>query len=296
MRTILINLFCYLVVANIFSQNVDITPIQEQLGQITTRLKVEKSGKPYSGTGFFFNFELNGVEKSYLVTNKHVIKDATKTRLEFNKKINGKIEYGNRAVVEFSPNQIQWINHPDSTIDLSILSLEPIIQHFKRKGIEIFIRALDNSLIPSDSIWNSFNYLDEVIMIGYPNGIIDNQNNLPIARTGTAASIPKLNFNNIEQFVYDISTFGGSSGSPVFIRQTPFEITSKLENSVGFGLNPKYYFAGIHYQGQYVDYNSGRSERLSIESDKEQIVGRIPINIGYAIKSFKLDGFISVLK
>lgn len=290
-------MFCCFYAINTFSQNENSIPIQEQLGQITTRIIVEKNGKYYVGTGFFYNFNLgSNTSNSYLVTNKHVVKDISKTKLTFNQKINEKADYGNLATVEFTPSQLSWINHPDSSIDLSILKLESILQHFKRQGKEIFIRTLDSSLIPNDSIWNTFNYLDEVIMIGYPSGIIDQHNNLPIARIGSTASIPKLKFDNIEQFVYDISTFGGSSGSPVFIRQIPFEVTASSESSIGFGLNPKYHFVGIHYQSQYFNYKTGVAERLSIEGDEDHLIGRIPLNIGYAIKSFKLDEFRKVLK
>lgn len=54
-------------------------------------------------------------------------------------------------------------------------------------------------------------------MIGYPNGLWDSQNNLPIIRRGITATSVKKDYNGKKEFLIDAAVFPGSSGSPVFI-------------------------------------------------------------------------------
>ena len=184
-------------------------PIPEQLAQTTIRILVEKDSGTFVGSGFFYSFQNAKVKKSFIVTNKHVVSDVNKTILIFNTAVNGIPSYGKTDTVSINSAQLKWINHPDTTIDLSILELEPIVQHFKNKGKNIYLRTLDETLIPNENVWTKFNYLDEVIMEGYPNGVIDKFNNLPIIRRVSTASIPSYNIYNVAQYFYDISRFGG---------------------------------------------------------------------------------------
>ena len=62
-----------------------------------------------------------------------------------------------------------------------------------------------------------FDAIESITFIGYPNGIWDTKNLLPVARRGTTASPMSVNFENTPRFLIDASVFGGSSGSPVFI-------------------------------------------------------------------------------
>lgn len=59
--------------------------------------------------------------------------------------------------------------------------------------------------------------IESVTFIGYPNGIWDSANLMPVARRGTTASPIAVDFEGTPRFVIDASVFGGSSGSPVFI-------------------------------------------------------------------------------
>ncbi|MBK9220501.1 MAG: hypothetical protein IPO16_00060 [Saprospiraceae bacterium] len=189
-------------------------------------------------------------------------------------------------------NRFKWTRHPDPAIDLSLMDLNPIIKEADNKGTPLYIRSINESFIPNDSIWSTLSYLEEVIMIGYPNGLIDEKNNLPIIRTGTTASQPKLNFNNRDEFITDISNFKGSSGSPLFIRRTPVDLKSK-ENKISISLKPDYYFVGIHYKGEYFDLNKNKMEGTNKESLDTDLFPKysIPLNIGHAIKSKRILDF-----
>ena len=57
--------------------------------------------------------------------------------------------------------------------------------------------------------------VEDVLMIGYPNGLWDTTHNMPIIRRGTIATDIKLDYNEKKEFVIDAACFPGSSGSPV---------------------------------------------------------------------------------
>jgi len=59
--------------------------------------------------------------------------------------------------------------------------------------------------------------VEEVIFVGYPNGIYDSVNNLPITRRGSTATPPSVDYEGKPIFLIDASVFQGSSGSPVLI-------------------------------------------------------------------------------
>lgn len=55
-----------------------------------------------------------------------------------------------------------------------------------------------------------------VTLVGYPYGFYDKKNALPIWKTGSVASEPKIDFDGKPLFLIDVSAFPGMSGSPVF--------------------------------------------------------------------------------
>jgi hypothetical protein len=55
-----------------------------------------------------------------------------------------------------------------------------------------------------------------VALVGYPNGLADTKNALPIWKTGTVASEPEIDFEGKPLMLVDVAAFPGMSGSPVF--------------------------------------------------------------------------------
>jgi hypothetical protein len=55
-----------------------------------------------------------------------------------------------------------------------------------------------------------------VTLVGYPYGYEDTVNALPIWKTGSIASEPRVDFSGKPLFVVDVSAFPGMSGSPTF--------------------------------------------------------------------------------
>src|SRR3954471_785314 len=82
-----------------------------------------------------------------------------------------------------------------------------------------FIRSIDPSIIPSDAQLQELSAVEEILMIGYPNGLWDAVNNYPLIRRGVTASHPAVDFdvNGVPTTVIDAACFPGSSGSPVVL-------------------------------------------------------------------------------
>ena len=187
---------------------------------IFTTVRIEttlKNGGRSTGTGFVFNYEHNDKHFLFIVSNKHVVKDAIEGRLEFNLKKDGEPDLGNKYTLTITDFENRWIGHPDTDIDVAITPFVPILNELKKVNVDIYYRAIPASLIPSEDITREIDAVEDIIFIGYPNGIYDKKNLLPIVRKGITATPANIDFEGQPTFVIDASIFPGSSGSPVFI-------------------------------------------------------------------------------
>jgi len=108
-------------------------------------------------------------------------------------------------------------------------------------GVDIYYQFISDDLIPSAEVEATLDSIENVTFIGYPNGIWDTVNLLPVARRGSTASPIAVDFENTPKFVIDASVFGGSSGSPVFIVNQGM-ITDKLG---GTTIGSRVLFVGV---------------------------------------------------
>lgn len=154
---------------------------------------------------------------------------------------------------------------------------------FKGKGIELFYTPIPIQLIPDDEILDTFDTLEEVFMIGYPNGIWDSYNNKPIFRKGVTATDYRLNYNNAPEFIIDIAVFGGSSGSPVLAKK---RFLDQDDNEIS-----KTFLLGILYAG-FQHTANGEIKIIQIpQTQKAMVQTSIPNNLGIVIKASQLNAF-----
>jgi hypothetical protein len=73
----------------------------------------------------------------------------------------------------------------------------------------------------TDSDRPSLPDIQQVLVIGYPNGLWDHFNNMPIARRGTTATHALARYAGKRNFLVDVAAFQGSSGSPVYAYESP---------------------------------------------------------------------------
>lgn len=270
--------------------------MSEQLMHSTIRIEVLDSNynRVSTGTGFFFSFKFKeNKEVLTLVTNKHVVENSNIGRLVFTEaSINNKPKYGIKFSYSINDFENAFIPHPDPNVDLCIMPMQPILEDAKaRYNKTFFIISLDESVIPSCEQIKELSVLEDIIMIGYPNGLWDETNNLPIIRRGVTAVHPKFNYNNKTDIVIDAACFPGSSGSPVCIYN---QGSYTVGNTVNIA--SRFYFLGILYAGPQ-QTAIGKIHTVTIPTAITSIAQtNIMINIGYAVKSNRLLDFKKVLE
>lgn len=191
--------------------------ILDQFAKSTVKIVCDNNT---SGTGFFFNFQVNSTELvPSIITNRHVLEGINSIRLVFS--TNDYFSSDERTVSKFDINysdiQHRIVYHSDPEIDLCALLITPIIEHQISKGLHFEMSYLSMEDIPSDEQLEGLRFVEELTMVGYPNGISDERNNFPIFRKGTTASHPGVDFNGKPECVIDMTVTPGSSGSPVFV-------------------------------------------------------------------------------
>ena len=111
----------------------------------------------------------------------------------------------------------KWTGHPSDEIDIAALPLAPVLKHLHEKGEIPFYKSIPTALIPTPSALEDLDAVEDVLFFGYPSGLYDRANNLPIARKGITATHPCVDYEGKAVFLIDASVFPGSSGSPVLI-------------------------------------------------------------------------------
>lgn len=249
-------------------------------------------GKQGSGTGFFMNLCVEDDQHvPVIVTNRHVVYNATSGKFCLTLRKNGKEapDTGNFMFFELSRFSDRWLYHP--TLDLAVMPINPLMEKAKNNSNKFFIAPLMPDLIPSPEELADMPALQEIVMVGYPNGIWDSHNNQPIFRKGITATHPELNYNGKPEFMIDAACFNGSSGSPVFI----VDIGKVTSRSSGTTIGPsRVKLLGILYAGpQHI----ATGEIVTIEiGTKNLAVTSIPNNLGNVIASRALLDFEPHLK
>ena len=178
-----------------------------------------KCGDGSSGTAYFVvDSSIKNALKFYLVSNNHVVKNKSNCSITFHRAESTRSER-KVGIYEHKFRELKWQNgwksHPDPKIDIAVMSLNLVLNDLELRSIFLFFRAIDLSSIPSAAEVNLVKAIEEITYVGYPAGLIDTVNNLPIARKGCLATPLHEDFNGEPIFLIDGSVFGGSSGSPV---------------------------------------------------------------------------------
>lgn len=256
--------------------------LAEQLLYTTIKLIAFKNGNPIStGTGFMFGFAKNGDQMvPCIVTNKHVVNgaDMIRARLHFGKDGKPAGEFVN-CDFDISGGVPFW--HPNPDIDLCAFVYAEIIRQAETQGKAIFFRHLDMNIVPENDDWEYFDALEEVMMIGCPNGLSDEVNNLPISRRGITATSLTKDYNGKPEFMVDMACFPGSSGSPIFLYDRNGYLDRK-QNSYNIGAQ-RIKLVGVLYSGPLIA-NDGRV----VLSHMPRVEISSMMHLGNAIKTSEL--------
>ncbi len=257
------------------------TTITEKLLFSTIRLQTSKG----IGTGFYFLFELEDNKKvPAFVTNKHVINTPDGTvsfSLHFAE--NGQ---PSKDVITIT-YEGKWIFH--DKYDLAFTFVNPLFEQIKREySKDVFIIPLTEDLIWDNEKLETLSAVENVLMYGYPIGLYDEKNVLPLIRSGVTATHPAIDFNGEKIGVVDMACFPGSSGSPILVVNEGI-YTDKKRNATVVG--SRVIFLGTLFGGPI--YNSEGKIVIKDIPTRQEVVSITPqmINLGYYIKSRGYIGF-----
>lgn len=206
-------------------------PIEHALARSTVRLAAGPSATELlsTGTGFFYKVlhKDTNLAKVLILTNKHVLRGAAVVEfvlsyatsladLDAEHQPVGRVD--ERVIWPLSGN---LISHPDADTDLCAIDITVPYSHVLNAGKQLRSMCVDSTWLRGPEDRKILRDIEQVLVIGYPAGLWDSHNNMPIARLGTTATHPLARYLGKHNFLIDVAAFQGSSGSPVFTYETP---------------------------------------------------------------------------
>ncbi len=261
--------------------------VSEQMLYNTVRLQTLDGS---SGTGFFFNFNIDDKIVPILITNKHVINYNQNETMRFLLHLKDGDEASDENFdVRYST---KWYFH--STQDICFCFVNPLFEEVKRlTGKDVYYIPVDETLIYNEDELKSLSSLEPVVMVGYPNGLWDTLHNYPLFRTGVTAAHPAYDFNNKNIGLVDMACFPGSSGWPIYIMNE--NGYSDKKGNIYLGAK-RLIFLGILYAGPTVNLNG---EIIVVDVPTQQKAFsqmKTMINLGYYIKAHELKEFKTIIE
>ena len=206
----------------------------------TASIWTERDNVPSVGTGCFFAYDL---QNHFLITNKHVIgnEDQITVKLIVERRNDNNYQFFHDVIT----NKNSWVPHPDDDIDLCICPMNVILQEVPDDLVPVS-RSIYSNLVPTKEDIEQIDVMEDIIFLGYPSHLWDQNNLFPLIRKGITATPIHLDHRNNPIFLIDASVFPGSSGSPVFLYSKNQFLNEDLTYNV-----ERIHFLGIISEGSY---------------------------------------------
>lgn len=264
----------------------------EQFSYLTSRIECTLSNGNFSiGTSFFFGFSKNEEKIICLVTNRHVIENAVNAHLRMSLKDSA----GNPILNTFEDITIpditnKCIMHPSADVDLCILPMNDIVNQYSNNGKYLYYASFDESNIPTEEVKNTFDAVEDIYMVGYPDALCDIVNNKPLIRKGITATNYCVDWNGKREFIVDLPVYSGSSGSPIILydRNHVDKATGMLKGGT------RCYLLGINHS-TFIHEEQATLCCIPTPTTKLSVNINIPNQLGLIAKSECLLDFKSLL-
>lgn len=264
--------------------------ITEEMAYSTVKIKTNTG----SGTGFLFHRPLDNQQiMPVIITNKHVVENAQDAEIIFHLSKDG-MPSGETINIRIDNFESRWIKHSNKNIDLCAMPIAGFMNEIKEKqNKDLFTIFLEESILPNEQQLEQLSCAEQVMMVGYPNGLSDEVNNYPIFRKGITATHPFIDYNGKKEFVIDMACFPGSSGSPIFMLDTGPYIDKKGNTIMG---QTRFFFLGILYAGPQIS-STGEVIVQNIPTDFKLIPDiKNMMHLGYAIKSSEVINLMDQIR
>jgi hypothetical protein len=194
---------------------------------------------------------------------------------------------GTYQAFELDNFERRWAPHPDPNVDLCAMPIAPLLREAEQRNQKFFYVTFDRALLPSSAEIEDMIGLENITMVGYPNGLWDRKNNLPIFRKGVLATDYKYDWNGRKEFLIDAACFPGSSGSPVML----FDVASYQTRKGTFMGSSRIKLLGVLYAGPQHTVEGNVRVVVVPTQQKAVAVASIPNNLGIIIKAEQLLAF-----
>lgn len=153
-----------------------------------------------------------------LVTAKHVVVDDHSKEVDDDKLyafyncLTAGVSYAYRNLAGFRKREkLEWIFHPNDEVDIGMIPfpINPQVDDVKVVQDELFSLEVD------------LQELNDIFFLSFQPGVAFTQRISPIFRSGTISRLDN------KKFYIDAASFPGNSGSPVFTKPSPIQVTDK---------------------------------------------------------------------
>lgn len=236
--------------------------------------KNENKDVSWIGTGFFVYRKkvINGEEyfRPFLITNKHVCENIDSIVIR---------------MIEINTNKLQEIEipifpstdskgfklHDNPQIDIAVIPINADLIRNKHKFYAFDID--ENAMTSQELLEKGVNAGSLVYMLGYPMGLVNKDDNVPICRLGCVARICESQINASYNILLDIQNFPGNSGSPIVTRPDLVSVgsTPALNKCILMGIIHSY----IPYQENLINTQTKRI--VEIRSENSGLANMHPV-------------------
>lgn len=207
------------------------SPLEHALVRSSVRLEagLDDSNFCSTGTGFFYQVTHpeTSLAKVLILTNKHVVHGAQVVRfvLSFAPSVTDlNVEhqpYGRSDQIVILHLAGNLVSHPDPETDLCGIDITVPYSNVINSGNQVRSMCLSSKWLLGAGDRASVRDIEQVLVVGYPAGLWDSHNNMPVARIGTTATHALGCYSGKRNFLVDVAAYPGSSGSPVFTYESP---------------------------------------------------------------------------
>jgi S1-C subfamily serine protease len=165
---------------------------------------------------------------TYIVTNKHVIKDLDSIYVRFNPETGNQ---GKDYLVQLKQNgKPIWVGHHDNEIDVAVIPINTAVLSNDKMKYNYF-RDDEHLYKINDMKELGITEGDPIYLLGYPLGIVDTNSQYVIARYGIIARIRDTLAYKGKGFIIDTKNYPGNSGGPVILKAEATSIEGTKSNN-----------------------------------------------------------------
>jgi S1-C subfamily serine protease len=191
--------------------------IADQLFFTTVFIETFTQTSRSTGTGFIINYPQGDQATPVLITNKHVFEGAGEAAFTLARDAGGEPANSGTRMTVTDFNRQSWVGHPDPAVDVAAMFFGTVLNAMTENKAPAFYRGFGPEQLLTQTDAEQLDAIEQITLIGYPNGLFDQSSMLPIARRGQTATPIFNNYNSLPAFLIDASVFPGSSGSPVVL-------------------------------------------------------------------------------